>query len=140
MKKHINNHQRIIQKANNSAFLIFSYYFNVHPNKVERVSDSKVNMLHLIQHAYLLGVQDACKEKLIDAFIKARIKRDDLNWVITSDNVDYENNKVEYICRWLNHSFMPFTKRQRELYELVLANYLEFHHNRNSSYHNNINP
>lgn len=63
--------------------------------------------------------------KLIDAFIKAKIKREDSGWMITSDNADYSDNKVEYICRWLNHSFRPFTKRQRVLYERVLENYLK---------------
>lgn len=80
MKKKINNHQRMIQKAYNTALLVFSYYFNVHPDKVERVSDSKVNMLSLIQHAYLLGVQDACKEAaefldmedIINEFLKSK--------------------------------------------------------------------
>lgn len=72
------------------------------------------NYLALIEHP-----------KLIDAFIKAKMKREDSYWMITSDNADYSNNKVEYICRWLNHSFRPFTKRQRVLYERVLENYLK---------------
>lgn len=43
--------------------------------------------------------------------------------VITSDNKDYRENKIYYICRWLNHSFMPFTKKQEELCKQVEANY-----------------
>lgn len=61
--------------------------------------------------------------KLIDAFIKAREKRSDISWIIQSENMDYSDNKVEYICRWLNHSFRPFTKKQRALYIKVLDNY-----------------
>lgn len=58
--------------------------------------------------------------KLIDAFIKARNGKE---WVITSDNKDYSDDKPYYICRWLNHSFMPFTKRQQALYEKVREAY-----------------
>lgn len=65
--------------------------------------------------------------KLIDAFIKAREKRSEIDWIIKNDKEkkDYSDSKVEYICRWLNHSFRPFTKRQRMLYERVLENYLK---------------
>ena len=50
--------------------------------------------------------------KLIDAVIKARnLPKND--WDITSDNKDYSDNKIYYVCRWLNHSFMPFTKSKR---------------------------
>jgi phosphoadenosine phosphosulfate reductase len=60
--------------------------------------------------------------KLIDAVIKARnLPKND--WAITSDNKDYSDNKIYYVCRWLNHSFMPFTKKQEELYKQVEANY-----------------
>lgn len=56
--------------------------------------------------------------KLVDAFILARMKGDlDTDWVISSENKDYINDKPYYICRWLNHSFMPFTKKQQKLYE-----------------------
>lgn len=62
--------------------------------------------------------------KLIDAAINARVKGVlDIDWMITSDNKDYSDNKVEYICRWLNHSFRPFTKKQKELCNKVLENY-----------------
>ena len=62
--------------------------------------------------------------KLIDAAIKAREKADaPIDWMITKENKDYTNNKVEYICRWLNHSFRPFTKKQAELCEKIKANY-----------------
>lgn len=62
--------------------------------------------------------------KLIDAFIKAK-EVAPYDWVITSDNLDYSDDKVQYICRWLNHSFMPFTKKQQELFEQVKENYLK---------------
>lgn len=66
--------------------------------------------------------------KLIDAFIRARqIGSLEIDWIITSDNMDYSDDKCLYICRWLNHSFMPFTKRQQALYEKVKAKYLELH-------------
>lgn len=62
--------------------------------------------------------------KLIDAAIKARKKADaPIDWMITKENKDYTNNKVEYICRWLNHSFRPFTKKQKDLCNKVLENY-----------------
>ncbi len=59
--------------------------------------------------------------KLIDAFILAREKGglDIIDWMISSENLDCKDNKPYYICRWLNHSFMPFTKKQEELYRKV---------------------
>lgn len=74
------------------------------------------NYLSLIQHP-----------KLIDAFIKAREKRSDINWIITSENKDYSMDKVKYICRWLNHSFRPFSKKQRLLFDKVLTAYNAIH-------------
>lgn len=64
--------------------------------------------------------------KLIDAFIMAREKAErdtKIAWVITSENKDYSDDKPYYICRWLNHSFMPFTKKQEQLYKEVRAAY-----------------
>ena len=40
-------------------------------------------------------------------------------------NRDYSNDKCYYICRWLNHSFMPFTKKQKKLYEKVREAYCQ---------------
>lgn len=55
--------------------------------------------------------------KLINCFIRAREKGAlCADWIITSDKKDYSDNKVEYICRWLNHSFRPFTKKQEKLF------------------------
>jgi hypothetical protein len=66
--------------------------------------------------------------KLIDAVINARnLPKND--WDITSDNKDYSDNKIYYVCRWLNHSFMPFTKKQEELYKEVEANYYAMKNN-----------
>lgn len=42
---------------------------------------------------------------------------------ITSDDKDYTNDKVYYVCRWLNHGFMPFTKKQEVLYEQFRKKY-----------------
>lgn len=56
--------------------------------------------------------------KIIDAFIRAReAGRLDIDWIISSEGRDCTDDKVYYICRWLNHSFRPFTKRQDELYK-----------------------
>lgn len=67
--------------------------------------------------------------KLIDAFILAREKaeRNDtpIDWFITGENKDYSSDKPYYICRWLNHSFMPFTPKQEELYRQVREKYNE---------------
>lgn len=60
--------------------------------------------------------------KLIDAFISAR-NFEFNDWKIASDNQDYTYDKPYYICRWLNHSFMPFTPKQEELYRQVRENY-----------------
>lgn len=69
--------------------------------------------------------------KLIDAFIKARIRGGgQIDWVITYDKKDYSEDKAYYICRWLNHSFMPFTVRQEELYKKVRYIY-DLTHNKN---------
>lgn len=65
--------------------------------------------------------------KLIDAFIKARLKNTNYDWIITSDSKDYSDDKPYYICRWLNHSFRPFTKRQYALYKLVRVKYNQLH-------------
>lgn len=57
--------------------------------------------------------------KLIDAFIRAKEKQPEGDWIITSDNQDYHDDKVYYICRWLNRSFRPFSKRQELEFQLV---------------------
>ena len=62
--------------------------------------------------------------KLIDGAIKARAKSNlSIEWKITGDKEDYTDRKAEYICRWLNHSFRPFTKKQRILADLVIEKY-----------------
>lgn len=60
--------------------------------------------------------------KLIDCFIKARSGHKQ-GWVITSEEKDYSDDKPYFICRWLNHSWKPFTKRQQTLYEKVREAY-----------------
>lgn len=70
---------------------------------------------------FLSNVKSLMKyPKLINAFIMAREKGgSNIDWIITSDGIDYENDKCYYICRWLNHSFRPFTNTQ-------LVKYLQF--------------
>lgn len=64
--------------------------------------------------------------KLINAFIRAiENSKFKTAWVITHENKDCSNDKCYYICRWLNHSFMPFTKKQEALYEKVKEKYME---------------
>lgn len=67
--------------------------------------------------------------KLIDAFIRAKEKSPACDWIITSDSRDYSDDKVYYICRWLNHSFRPFSKRHEREYLLVKGAYLKKHAN-----------
>ena len=67
--------------------------------------------------------------KLVDAFILAREKRKDIDWYIWADNKDYSDNKVEYICRWLNHSFRKFSKRDKYLYDNFLEHYRKLKYN-----------
>lgn len=62
--------------------------------------------------------------RLIDAFIRAREKGNlNIDWIITSENKDYSDDKCYYICRWLNRSFRPFSKRQEAEYLLVRKEY-----------------
>lgn len=61
--------------------------------------------------------------KLIDAFILAREKGGAYEWDIQCENRDCSNDKPYYICRWLNHSFSPFTKKQEEYYRMVREAY-----------------
>lgn len=64
--------------------------------------------------------------KLIDAFILAKEKAGRNNpkdWKVTEEDKSYINDKPYYICRWLNHSFMPFTPKQEELYRQVREAY-----------------
>lgn len=68
--------------------------------------------------------------KLIDAFIHAREKNPNHDWIISNDNKDYSDNKIYYICRWLNHSFRPFSKRQETEYQLIKEAYNTLHSQR----------
>lgn len=59
--------------------------------------------------------------KLIDCVINARERghNNNIDWIVYKgrpDEVDLTKDKVLYVCLWLNHSFMPFTKKQEELY------------------------
>lgn len=53
--------------------------------------------------------------KLVDCAIHARERGGAKYWKIKEK--DYADDKVYFICRWLNHGFMPFTKKQQKLYE-----------------------
>lgn len=66
--------------------------------------------------------------KLIDCAIASR-ERGQLHkdWIITSENEDFSNNKAYYICRWLNHSFRKFTKKEEKMYEILKKEYLKLH-------------
>ena len=55
-----------------------------------------------------------------------------IDWIITSDNKDYSNEKIYYICRWLNHSFMPFTAKQEKLYLKFRGKYNLIHNKNNN--------
>lgn len=66
--------------------------------------------------------------KLIDAFIRAREKGGfPINWLISPEDRDCSDDKPYYICRWLNHSFMPFSKKQEQLYRQVREAYDKLH-------------
>lgn len=65
--------------------------------------------------------------KLIDAFIRATAYKADFDWTIHLEKADLSNDKPLYICRWLNRSFMPFTKRQEALYRQVREKYDKIH-------------
>lgn len=62
--------------------------------------------------------------KLVNCVIGARERSNgNIDWRITGDDKDYTNDKVYYVCRWLNHGFMPFSKKQEVLYEQFLKKY-----------------
>lgn len=62
--------------------------------------------------------------KLVNCAIGARERSNgNIDWRITCDDKDYSSDKVYYICRWLNHGFMPFSKKQEVLYEQFREKY-----------------
>ena len=61
--------------------------------------------------------------KLIDCVIWSRGGREDIDWIITSEQRDCVNDKAYYVCRWLNHSFRPFTQKQEKLCAEVIEKY-----------------
>lgn len=120
----------IIDWSDNDVWgYIFKYYLPINPEykKKKRVG------CRVCPKANLTSNADALIEtpKLIDAFIRAREKGGlAIDWIITSENRDYSNDKCYYICRWLNHSFMPFTKKQKKLYEEVREAYCQKHNSK----------
>lgn len=65
--------------------------------------------------------------KLVDAAIMVRNKGVNFDWFMTIDQKDYINDKVYFICRWLNHSFQPFSKKELALYEQFRKRYDSLH-------------
>lgn len=63
--------------------------------------------------------------KLIDAVIRAREKsnNENIDWKISNLDADFSEKKIEYVCRWLNHSFRPLTEKQENLMEKIIDNY-----------------
>lgn len=64
-----------------------------------------------------LVVYDLCKRAGIDCKFYFNHALEDLS-----------EDKVLYVCRWLNHSFMPFTKKQEKLYRKFREYYDKIHH------------
>lgn len=60
--------------------------------------------------------------KLVDCFIYAREKAKrngtKIDWIITSDNKDYSNDKIYYICRWLNILLCRLRKTRKIIPEI----------------------
>lgn len=69
--------------------------------------------------------------KLVDAFISAQERFPSKSWLIHSDGVDYKDDKPYYICRWLNRSFLPFTKSQQVLYDKWREKYNQIKNDKN---------
>lgn len=67
--------------------------------------------------------------KIIDAILSTYKHRSDWDFIIKKEEKDYSDNKIEYVCRWLNHSFRPFTKKQRKLADMVKQRYNELKQN-----------
>ena len=67
--------------------------------------------------------------KMIDCIIAVREKRGEIDWKIHSEKLDLTNDKVQYVCRWLNHSFRPFSKRQMAMFKRIKETYDAFKHN-----------
>lgn len=65
--------------------------------------------------------------KLVSAVIGARERanNDKIDWFIKSDNKDYSDDKVYYVCRWLNHGYAQFSKKEQELYNKFKKKYYE---------------
>lgn len=73
--------------------------------------------------------------KLIDAIIRVKSRRL-TDWIISNDdNKDYSDNKPYWVCRWLNHSFRPFTKKQEKMCMEVIEKYKSIHDNKEDDSH-----
>ena len=48
---------------------------------------------------------------------------DDFYKMVGKTEKGIKNGNLDLICRWLNHSFMPFSKKQEELYKQVREKY-----------------
>ena len=52
-----------------------------------------------------------------------KITMDDFYKMVGKTEKGIKNGNLDLICRWLNHSFMPFEKKQEELYKQVREKY-----------------
>ena len=52
-----------------------------------------------------------------------KITMDDFYKMVGKTEKGIKNGNLDLICRWLNHSFMPFSKKQEELYKQVREKY-----------------
>lgn len=115
---------------------VWSYIHRHHlPVNPEYEYASRVGCIVCPKANFTRNFQSLCRyPRLVDAFILALERSTTTHprdWVITSDGKDYADDKVYYICRWLNHSFMPFTKRQQRLYEEFREIYDKLKHTEN---------
>lgn len=107
-------------------------YIKVHHLSVnpEYASENRVGCMICPKANFSHNVRRLMKMPLlVDCVLKVR---DDprCDWIITSENADYSERKVEYVCRWLNHSFRPFSKRQKAEFEKFKKIYEEYKNGR----------
>lgn len=96
-------------------------YIHTHnlPVNLEYNHNNRVGCIVCPKANFTRNFDSLCRQPLlVDAFIRS-IERitPPREWYIRTDDKCYDDDKVYYICRWLNHSFAPFTKKQEKLYE-----------------------
>lgn len=80
-------------------------------------SDFTRNFESLCRYPKLVDAFILALERPRNATLQSETQNRPFNWVIMTDGKCYADDKVYFICRWLNHSFMPFTPKQQKLYE-----------------------